>query len=406
VLGIASESTVLDGGGSWRVLGAGASDVLAWDDPRRCAQHVAARLERWREVDELLATAVAGQGLVGESRCWRGVLRQVVEVARFTDAPVLITGETGTGKELVARLIHTLDPRADKPDLVVVDCTTIVPTLSGSEFFGHERGAFTGAVSAREGAFGLAHGGTLFLDEVGELPLPLQAELLRVVQEGAYKRVGSNLWQETNFRLVCATNRDLLTEAAEGRFRHDLYYRIAGSTFRLPPLRERSQDILPFITHFLAEFRSDGVAELDDGVREFLLTRDYPGNVRDLRHLVSRLSYRHVGPGPLSLGDIPEEERRPGGPGYDMTVEEPFAAPVRLALARGATLQEIGRAAAETAVRIAMAEADGNAARAARRLGVTARALQQRRATKARREITSQTPPRTGDGNGASATGN
>src|SRR5437763_9151048 len=135
-----------------------------------------------------------------------------MEAAFFTDAPVLSTGETGTGKELIARLVHSLDARSKKRDLVVVDCTTIVPTLSGSEFFGHERGAFTGAVSTREGAFALADGGTLFLDEVGELPLTLQPRLLRVLQEHTYKRVGGNLWQEAKFRLVCATNRNLETE--------------------------------------------------------------------------------------------------------------------------------------------------------------------------------------------------
>jgi transcriptional regulator with AAA-type ATPase domain len=339
VIAIGSEPEALGGGASWRVIGAGASDVIAWGDTRRCAEHVAARLERWHHVDELPLCAVARHGLVGDSPPWRSVLRQVIEVARFTDAPVLITGESGTGKELVARLIHVLDPRPYKSELVVVDCTTIVPTLSGSEFFGHERGSFTGAVSTRDGAFALADGGTLFLDEVGELPLPLQAELLRVVQEGTYKRVGSNTWRETAFRLVCATNRDLLEEAAEGRFRRDLYYRIAGWSFRLPALRGRSQDILLFISHFLSELQPDGASpELDDVVREFLLAREYPGNVRDLRHLVSRLSYRHVGPGPLTLGDIPEEERAPQCTGDAWRADE-LDEPVRRALARGVSAE-------------------------------------------------------------------
>ncbi|MGZ4288786.1 MAG: sigma 54-interacting transcriptional regulator, partial [Solirubrobacteraceae bacterium] len=255
VIAVGSEPAALGDGASWRLIGAGASDVIGWVESRGCAEHVAARLERWHQVDELLRSAAARHGLVGESPRWLSVLRQVVEVARFTDAPVLITGESGTGKELVARLIHVLDPRPRKSELVVVDCTTIVPTLSGSEFFGHERGSFTGAVSPRDGAFALADGGTLFLDEVGELPTALQAELLRVVQEGTYKRVGSNTWNKTSFRLVCATNRELLEEAGEGRFRRDLYYRIAGSSFRLPALRERSQDILILISHFLSELR-------------------------------------------------------------------------------------------------------------------------------------------------------
>lgn len=141
-------------------------------------------------------------------------LRRIVEVACFTTSPLLLEGESGTGKELVARLFHHLDPREGKRDLIVVDCTTIVPTLSGSEFFGHERGAFTGAMSAREGAFAAADRGTLFLDEIGELPLTMQAELLRVIQEGTYKWVGADHWRKTSFRLVCATNRDLEAELA------------------------------------------------------------------------------------------------------------------------------------------------------------------------------------------------
>ena len=230
--------------------------------------------------------------------------------------PALITGETGTGKELAARLIHTLEDRPEKRDLVLLDCTTIARELSGSEFFGHERGAFTGALAGREGAFALADGGTLFLDEVGELPLALQAELLRLVQEHTYKRVGSNVWQRTNFRLVCATNRELLREETLGQFRRDLYYRIAGWTCRLPPLRERTGDILLLAEHFMRQLRPDGEApELDDSVREYLLSRAYSGNVRDLRHLVARIISRHVGPGPITVGDIPEEDRPPADSG-------------------------------------------------------------------------------------------
>ena len=128
---------------------------------------------------------------------------------------MLVTGESGTGKERVAQLIHELDPRPNKGKLVVLDCSTVVPSLSGSEFFGHEKGAFTGAAAAREGAFELANGGTLFLDEVGELTVALQAELLRVIQEGTFKRVGSNMWRKSTFRLVCATNRDVRGRAGQ-----------------------------------------------------------------------------------------------------------------------------------------------------------------------------------------------
>jgi transcriptional regulator with GAF, ATPase, and Fis domain len=233
-----------------------------------------------------------------------------VKVALFTDASILLTGETGTGKELVARLIHTLRQDQKKRDLVVLDCTTIVSELSGSEFFGHERGAFTGAIAPRDGAFGLADGGTLLLDEVGELPLTLQAQLLRVIQERTYKRVGGNEWRQTNFHLICATNRDLLEEVKQGAFRSDLYYRIATVTIKLPSLRERSEDILLLARHFIKQLRpNEEPYDIDEAVCEYLLKRYYPGNVRDLKQLVSRIIYRHVGSGPITVGDVPDEER-------------------------------------------------------------------------------------------------
>ena len=199
----------------WRLMAAGASDVLTWD-PGYTARHVAARMERWDLVEQHLRSPAVHDRLVGDSPLWRAFLAQVVEIAVFTDAPVLLLGESGTGKELVARLIHDLDPRPAKNDFVILDCSTVVPELSGSEFFGQERGAYTGAAGPRDGAFGLANGGTLFLDEIGELSPAMQAQLLRVVQEHAYKRVGGNLWMRSDFRLVCATNRDLSAAVADG----------------------------------------------------------------------------------------------------------------------------------------------------------------------------------------------
>jgi transcriptional regulator with GAF, ATPase, and Fis domain len=293
---------------------------------------------------------------------------------------VLVTGESGTGKELVARLIHSLDRREGKRELIVLDCTTVVPELSGSEFFGHERGAYTGAAGARDGAFALADGGTLFLDEVGELPPGLQAQLLRVVQERTYKRVGGNAWVRTDFRLVCATNRDLPAEVARGGFRADLFYRIASVVCRVPPLRDRPEDIVPHFLHFVAQLRPDRAApELDECVRDLLLRRAYPGNVRDLKQLAARVVYRHVGPGPITLGDLPEDERPRGGraegwPDCEMELS------LRRAVAQGVGLREIGRVASETAIRIVVADEGGNLQRAALRLGVTDRALQLRKA--------------------------
>jgi transcriptional regulator with GAF, ATPase, and Fis domain len=382
LLALSLARTALPNEDVWRLLRSGATDVLSWLRHPEPAAEVAARLERWALVDRCLVAPVVQENLVGRSAAWLAALRQVVEVACCTAAPVLILGETGTGKELVARLIHTLDPRPGKRDLVVLDCATVVAELSGSEFFGHERGAFTGAVAPRDGAFALADGGTLFLDEVGELPVPLQAELLRAVQEGSYKRIGGNAWRTAAFRLLCATNRDLQAEIERHAFRRDLYYRLASVTCRLPALRERVEDVVPLARHFIAQLRP-GVPppELDEPVREYLLARDYPGNVRDLRQLVTRIMARHVGPGPITAGDIPEGER-PAVNGLGRDWRDPaFEGAIRRAVAQGAGLRDIGRAAAETAVSVAVGE-EGSLQRAARRLGVTDRALQMRRAAR------------------------
>lgn len=389
VLVIAGPGVTLTSGLAWELLDAGASDVISsdsCDDPIRA---IITRLERWREVDELIASGAVQDHLVGTGPRWIALLRQIVEVARFTRASVLITGESGTGKELVARLIHQLDGRHGKKELVVLDCATVVPSLSGSEFFGHEKGAFTGAAGPRDGAFALADGGTLFLDEVGELPPNLQAELLRVIQEGMYKRVGSNTWRTTDFRLISATNRDLVEDQKAGRFRLDLYYRIAAWQFRLPSLHERREDIEPLARNFLARSSGNGAApEFESAVRAFLLAREYPGNVRDLRQLVERMSQRHVGNGPVTVGDVPADDRPagvavnspelPGEPG--LWHVGAFNEAVCEAVARGVTLKEITRVAAETAVAAAMAGSNGNMGVAAKSLGVTARALQLRRA--------------------------
>lgn len=382
VLAVSLTASELANGAIWALLKSGASDVFAWDHSPEPAREIAARFERWQEVDRIIQSPLVRENLVGQSPAWIRVLRQIVEVACFTDASVLITGESGTGKELIARLIHTLDARKNKRDLVVSDCTTIVPELSGSEFFGHERGAFTGAVTARDGAFALADGGTLFLDEVGELPPTLQAELLRVVQEHSFKRVGSNTWQKTDFRLVCATNRNLMDEQAKGLFRSDLYYRIAACCCHLPPLRERREDILPLVRHFIECQRPDNPPEIDAAVRDYLLTREYHGNVRELEQLIKRMLLRHVGPGPITVGDIPEDERPTDGFELADWRGNEFDQAIGLALQRGIGLKEIGRAAEDIAERIALEEAEGNLQRAAAKLGVTDRALQIRRAAR------------------------
>ena len=305
--------------------------MLAWTG-EEVAAAVAQRLRRWRVVDELLDRPYVREFLVGDSPAWRSVLREAVEAARFTAAAVLITGESGTGKERMAQLIHDLDARPAKKKLVILDCSTVVPSLSGSEFFGHEKGAFTGASAARAGAFELADGGTLFLDEVGELPVTLQAELLRVIQEGTYKRVGSNIWRKSAFRLICATNRDLAAGQATGAFRGDFFHRISGCTLHLPALRERVGDIIPLVEHFFRQATPGREpSPLSGAVREFLVRRPYPGNVRDLRGLALRIIHRHLGDGEISIGDVPDGERPAAGAAVttDRGLEECGPGPAR-----------------------------------------------------------------------------
>ncbi|MDQ3336167.1 MAG: sigma 54-interacting transcriptional regulator [Myxococcota bacterium] len=355
------------------LLEAGACDVIPWSAG---ASAIAGRLARWVAIDELVTSAVVRGNLVGRGRAWRRVLERVVELARFTMSSLLLAGESGTGKELVARLVHTLDARPDKRELVTVDCTTIVPTLSGSELFGHERGAYTGATLPRDGAFALADGGTLFLDEVGELPLPLQAQLLRVVQERAYKRVGGNEWVRTDFRLICASHRDLAAAVRRGTFRHDLYHRIATWTVQLPSLADRREDIPLLARHFI----NNDAVQLDRAVEDYLVQRAYPGNVRELRHVVQRLLDRRPLDGPITLGQIPEDERAAVLDAAPAWPDNAFENAIHGAVASNVGLKGLRKTTEDLAVRIALALESGSVAGAARRLGVTERALQLRQA--------------------------
>ena len=388
----------------WSLLEAGARDVLLEASPADLAEAIVARLHRYEAVEELLHSPEIMSGLIGQGPSWLCALRQVVEIASFTDSSLLITGESGTGKELIARLIHRLDARRNKKELIVLDCTTVVPELAGSEFFGHERGAFTHAFAPRDGAFALADGGTLFLDEVGELPLTLQAELLRVLQEHTYKRVGGNTWRETSFRLVSATNRDLVAAEAQGRIRRDFYHRVATWTCRLPPLRDRREDILPLARHFLKQElpESADTVDFDPAIADFLRTRAYPGNVRELKHLVGRLAKRHTGNGAITAGDLPDDEREEVSRLVRSDwVDEAFRTSIRLALAQGATLRDVSNRAANVAVEVALQDVNGNLRQAARKLGVTDRALQLRQA--AQRSAATPVSASAGsmDGNGA-----
>jgi len=361
----------------WAVLQTGAADLLVWGQLVDPASVISAKYIRWQEIYELENSALIKNSLIGKSHTWKSVLSRLIEVARYTDDSIVLIGETGTGKELAARLIHTLDLKRNKHDLVIQDCTNIVPDLSGSELFGHEKGAFTGAISARDGAFALADGGTLFLDEVGELPINLQIQLLRVLQEHTFKRVGSNLWRKVDFRLICATNQDLTKGQNEGKFRRDLYYRVANWIIRMPPLRERIEDIIPLAQHFIRQAHPEKKdLDLDDKIQEFLLTREYPGNVRDLKNLVFRMIARHVGPGPITIGDIPADER-PSQIRKPLEADETgIEQTLRRAMATGIGLKELRKFIEETIFQIAINDTQGNLQQAAKRLKVTDRTLQ------------------------------
>ncbi|NGZ09144.1 MAG: GAF domain-containing protein [Nitrospira sp. LK70] len=227
--------------------------------------------------------------LIGESLALKQVLRDVSQVAG-TDTTVLIMGETGTGKELVARAIHAASSRRERP-LITVNCATIPATLIESEFFGHEPGAFTGATKKREGRFSLADKGTIFLDEIGELPLELQAKLLRVLQEGEFDPVGSSRTTKVDVRVLAATNRDLASAVKQGTFREDLYYRLNVFPIRLPPLRERGDDVVRLASVFAKRFAAKmgrTLAPLTAGDARRLQTYRWPGNVRELQNVLER----------------------------------------------------------------------------------------------------------------------
>ncbi|MGV9947006.1 sigma 54-interacting transcriptional regulator [Rhodococcus aetherivorans] len=377
----------------WWALAHGANDCTVWNnDP----VPVLARLDRLSEIEETLRSSTVAGVMIGTSVALRAALRELVIAARYGTAPLLLLGETGTGKELAARVAHALSPASTTGDLVVVDCTTIVPTLMGSELFGHERGAFTGAVSIRTGACAAADAGTLFLDEVGELPLELQPELMRVIQEGTYKRIGGDRWLRSRFRLICATNRDLQEEVRKGRFRMDLYYRIAATTVTLPPLRERIEDIIPLFCHFYrTTCRAAKNPVLDYAVEAALLERKYPGNLRDLKQLANRVAARHVGSGPITPGDIPSEDRpRPQIPSArgDRGARQPtvpngaadiFGLAASFAVGQGMTLKEVKERIGDLVVSAALERSDGNIRAAAALLGITDRALYLRKAHRA-----------------------
>jgi len=351
-------------------------DVTAQVTVREELQRRAKEIERLKDALEqerdYLREEVRTSGrfgdIIGESPALRMVLAQIEAVAK-TNATVLVTGESGVGKELVARAIHTASPRADEP-LVKVNCGSIPKGLFESEFFGHRKGAFTGAVRDRVGRFRLAHRGTLFLDEVGEIPFELQAKLLRVLQEQEFEPVGDERTQRVDVRIVAATNRDLPKEVAEGRFREDLFYRLGVFPIAVPPLRERVEDILPLALHFLelaAQELNIARPDVPKSLASRLQSYAWPGNIRELQHVMERASILSGG-GPLRA----EMLSLPVAQGTARLSSHSSTAPFASRLRASSSAEEAAT------IRAALEEHSGNVQQTARSLGLSRQALYRR----------------------------
>lgn len=270
--------------------------------------HKAIRTRKLNE-EELLVSPddIDRQGIIGSSEPMLKIYDTIKKVAP-TPTTVLISGETGTGKDLIAYAIHRNSPRRDNP-FVKINCAAIAENLIESELFGYEKGAFTGAVSTKPGRFELADKGTLFLDEVGEIPRDMQVKLLRVIQDHEFERVGGLRTIKVDVRLIAATNRNLLQDVKDGRFREDLYYRLNVFPTHLPPLRERREDILPLTDYFIEKFNGKlerQVKHIDARVKDLLVNYDWPGNIRELENLIERIVLM-AGGDTITFEDIPPE---------------------------------------------------------------------------------------------------
>ncbi len=322
-------------------------------------------VRRVRHLERELEEVHAQNGIIGNSRALAGVLEKVNKV-KDSRASVLLLGESGTGKELLARAIH-YGSRFKEGLFVDINCGAIPETLQDSELFGHRKGAFTGAVEARTGKLELANGGTLFLDEVAEMSPSTQTKLLRVLQEKTFERIGENTRIHVDLRVISATNKDLKREVAEGRFREDLYYRLAVFPIEVPPLRERKEDIPRLCAHILKKYREEidrAVTSISPHAMEALMNYGWPGNVRQLENVVYQAMI-NTGSSRIDIGSLPPEVASP-----EKAAEQPPAADGAPAVSPEPSgpqpWDEVQKQTAAKALRLA----GGNIPRAARQLGI------------------------------------
>jgi DNA-binding NtrC family response regulator len=326
-----------------------------------------AMLDELAALRERLHAEYSFHNILSKSPHMHAVFELIGHVAQAAGTTVLVEGETGTGKELVARAIHLASPRAEGP-LVAVNCAALPETLLESELFGHEKGAFTTAIQQRKGRFELAHGGTIFLDEVGEVPLTMQAKLLRVLQERCFERVGGTETVEVDVRVITATNKDLRKLIAEGQFREDLYYRLNVVKITLPPLRERREDIPLLAAHFTEKYcrLAASPKPISPEAMEVLLSYDWPGNIRELENAIERACVTSRGAA-IRPEDLPP----------DLTRKRDGKSPLSPDLSRPLRdqLAEVTSAFEKRYLRRALRKTRGHVARAATITGLSRRAL-------------------------------